>query len=302
MKNFLIILTLLFFSISCAQKSHQLDILTLQAEGTYNNKAEKIFVDRSLKETSRSNASFYLKKELLGRDLVFNDSDTGNYWKDRAYFKDTPIVRYIYKYFDPTDDRLVFAASVAEYQGQPNYIFDGMAFSANKKNIVIHKMDYRTGKLHGEFAEYNDDGSFKERLLYKNGQRTTFYQTPESLNKDFIGTWVAVVPSEVDWQETELINTFKDDGTIESYKNMYYKNEEQRMQTMDGSDSPAKGLWIYQSSSQQSGVVEFYMNGDLIQKNEVRFPDKNKMEIKVIYYNKNYGPIEFEQLTFKRIG
>lgn len=128
MKNFLIILTLLFFSISCAQKSHQLDILNLQAEGTYNNKAEKIFVDRSLKETSRSNASFYLKKELLGRDLVFNDSDTGNYWKDRAYFKDTPIVRYIYKYFDPTDDKLVFAAFVAEYEGQRHYIFDGMAF------------------------------------------------------------------------------------------------------------------------------------------------------------------------------
>lgn len=302
MKKLAVFISLFFVLLVYAQGVEGLNIEGFRSSGSYQRNTDKIYVDKSLKQTTKSTAVYYLQKELIGRELAYNDRDTGNYWEDRAYFKDTPIIRYVYKYFDVRDNKLVFAASASEFEGQPHYIFHGMAFTANKNDKVKHKVNYQYGKLHGELAEYNSDGSFKNRKLYKNGQLTQFRQSPASLNEAFYGKWEATIPSSEDWTETDLINIYKEDGTIEAYNNMYYKNGSERRQTMDGSDTSVTGYWIYQPKSADSGIVEYYMDGELLQKNEVVFPDSNTMKIIVVYYNKNFGKSSFTELTFKRIN
>lgn len=300
MKKLLPFIVFFISVISCAQKT-PIPTTTLQSAGIYNKGTDKIYVDKTLKQTSKANAAYYLEKELLGADLVPNDSNTGNYWQDRAYFKDTPIVRYIYKYFDVKDNKLAFAASVAEYKGQPNYIFDGTAFFANKQDKVSSKLCYETGKLNGEVAEYNEDGSFASRKLYKNGKPTGVIQDAKSLNQYFIGTWHSDIPTGVDWQQTVLVNIFKDDGTIDSYRNMFYVNDSQKRQTMDGSDSPFETFWLYKPSGDSSGSIEFYdKNGDLVQRSDVKIKDRNNVTFTINYTNPKYGSGEVQSYNLVR--
>lgn len=131
---------------------------TFYSSGTYNGST--IYTDKNLKQTSKANAVYYVEKELLGRDLVPNDANTGQYWEDRKYFKNTPIIRYIYKYRRVANDKLAHAFSVGNWEGTGQFIFDGMAFSANDKDTVILKMNYTGGKLNGEVAALQTMESF----------------------------------------------------------------------------------------------------------------------------------------------
>ncbi len=288
MKNFLIVSVLCVSLTACAQKNPVQNIAALQASGSYSEKEGKIYVDENLKQTSKSSAAYYLEKQLLGQDLVPNDSNSGNYWQDRKYFSDTPIVRYIYKYYDVKDGKLAFASSVAEWQGKPNYLFDGVAFYSNKKDIVTKKLNFTRGKLSGEVAEYNDDGTFKSRKILKDGKDTGFVQDVSSLNSYFFGTWETTLPSDAAWQETVLVNIYNDDGTIDVYKDMFYKSDQGRTQTMNGSDNKATAFWVYKPKDSKSGTVEYYFAGEKIQTNEFLMKDKNTMVLKVLYTNPKY--------------
>lgn len=300
MKNMFLSIAFVSSLMARAQGSEQINPAAVQSVGKYNMHSDKIYVDKSLKETSQSNGAYYLQKQLLGNQMVYNDSNTGNYWQDKAYLKNTPINQYIYKYFDIKDNKIVFAASASEYERTPDYMFHGMAFKSNKNNIVTNKFYYKYGKIDGEFAEYNDDGTFKSRKLYKEGKATDFLQTPQSLDKKFFGTWEARVPSKADWQEEYLINIYKDDGSIEAYKNMFYTNEFGKMQTMDGSNSKTVAYWIYKPNTGDSGQLEYYYNGELYEKADIRFKDTNTMQARSTYVNPKYGSIENAELIFKR--
>ena len=300
MNNLLPFITFFISVISCAQDTATL-ATALQSAGKYNRGTDKIYVDRTLKQTSKTSAAYYLQKDLLGADMVPNDGNTGNYWEDRAYFKDTPIVRYIYKYFDVKDNKLTFAASVAEYKGQPNYIFDGLAFFSNKQNKVTGKLNYKIGKLNGEVAEFNEDGRFASRKLYKSGKPTGVIQDAKSLNQYFIGTWHSEMPTGADWQQTVLVNKFKDDGTIDSYRNMFYVNGSHKMQTMDGSSNPFETFWLYKPSGNSTGSIEFYdKNGELVQRSDVKIKDQNNASLTVSYTNPKYGSSEVKSYNLAR--
>ena len=295
-------MTLLISIMSCAQNKPHRDVKLLQASGMYKLTGDKIYVDANLKQTSKSNAVYYLEKDVLGTDLVLNDSNTGNYWQDYRYFQDTPVVRFIYYYYNIKDGTKAFVAKAAEWQGKPTYLFDGLAFFQKGEEVTAY-MNYKGGKLDGEYVEVNEDRSLKFRKIMKDGKETDFYQTSESIDPYFVGKWQMLRPPKPDDsynKKTYLVNEYKADGSIEAYENIHYDEiNGWSAGSLEGLNK-SKGFWKFKRTGENTGIMEVYFNGRLFERDEMIMKDRNTLVHKVIYTDVPPGTPVMRNYTMKR--
>lgn len=308
---FTLLIVLGVFAFSCNTDSGSRDDVPIQdgvnlnvaSEGTYPN-ADVVYLDANLKSVSKDKARFYLKKQLLGKQLVPNDAVTYDYWKDKQYFKDTPIVNYIYHYYDIQDNKLYFSANASELEGYTHYIFHGLAMWVQKNGKTKLTGGYAYGKLHGDFALGDENGQVLERFWYTNGVKGSVILKKEDFHPSMVAKWV----NEPDKNSNSLyiqtpVYNLKEDGTLEFYQNTYnrYGQAESWALIHSGDNSPEKGLWKYIKKTDNSGAMEFYYQGKLAMKTDVKIVSAKEITLKSTYLDKQFDQTSLgKELKFTR--
>lgn len=261
--------------------------MNLASEGTYPD-AESVYLDANLKSVSKDKARFYLKKQLLGKQLVPNDDVTFDYWKDKQYFKNTPIVNYIYHYHDVADDKLFFSANASELEGFTHYIFNGLAMWVQKSGKTKQTGGYSYGKLHGDFALGDENGNVIERFWYTYGAKGSVILKKEDFYAPLTGKWEAELENDGYLKVTQVYD-LKGEGTLEFYQVSYIKNRTtgEWMQATSNTDNP-KGLWKYTKKTDTSGALEFYYRGIVAMKSDVKIVNKKEIVLKSTYLDKQF--------------
>ena len=159
--------------------------------GEYVKTEDKVYVDKNLRQVEKSKAVYYLKRDLLGRDIVPNDDETGNYWEDRKYFKGTPILLFFYEYYRIDNNQLHFAVNVSELENTNTYMFHGKALWASNDKPLAQGA-YSIGELDGDFTVYNANGSVKDQFGFDRGRKYSNMQKPEDVYKPLVGKWEAI--------------------------------------------------------------------------------------------------------------
>ncbi len=274
--------------------------MSLASEGTYPD-AERVYLDANLKSASKDKASFYLKKQLLGKQLVPNDAVTYDYWKDKQYFKDTPIINYIYHYYDVKDDKLYFSANASELEGYTHYIFDGLAMWVQKNGKTRLTGGYSYGKLHGDFALGDENGDVLERFWYTNGVKSSVILKKEDFHSSMVARWEAELENDGYLKVTQVYD-LKGEGTLEFYQSSYIKNRTtgEWMRATSNTDNP-KGLWKYVKKTDNSGTLEFYYRGVLAMKTDVKIMNAKEITLKSTYLDKQFDQKDLgKELRFLR--
>lgn len=270
------------------------------SEGSYPQ-GEIVYVDANLKPTTKEKARLYMKRELLGRQLVWNDGSSYDYWKDKQYFQDTPIINYIYHYYDIRDNKRYFTTQASELEGKNYYIFHGLAFWSHKNDIVKLNGGYQFGKLNGDFAAISENGEVTERFWYTNGTRGPITLKKEDFYTPAVAKWEAELEIDHYMRKTHVYH-LKADGTLEFYQNGYMR------QSLDGpwqlwtsNDNPPQGLWKYTKKTDNTGEVEFYYKGVLIMKADAKIINANELSLRSTYIDKQYDQKNVgKELIFKK--
>lgn len=262
------------------------NIELLQSEGLYNS-ASTIYTDAQLRQSTKDKAIYYLKKDMIGQDLVLNDSDTGDYWKDLKYFKDTPIVRYIYNYKSLTNNQTKISTTAAEIKGQSNYLFDGMAFTTDSNEVPNKKFFFVRGVLDGDVTEYKN-GKEINKYGYSNGKIYTNKQNKDSIYTPMIGFWEAELENNGNFSLHTLVNDFKEDGSMETYKNIYYSKDmfadPVEWEITDYSEGlELEASWVYSPKTENTGVLKTYLKWELYEIDDIRFLNQDKISMKATY-------------------
>jgi hypothetical protein len=279
--------------------------ISLSAYGNYPITGEKIYVDKNLNPVSKSKAIYYLEKELLGRDLVPNDDVTGNYWEDKKYFKNTPIINYIYIYHRVDNDNIEFAANASELEGTTQYLFNGLAFWYEGDKVKV-KGGYFVGDLDGEFIVYNSDGTVKGEYGFDRGRFYSNMQDTENIYTPLIGLWEAELYNDNNFQLRTQVFDLKNNGSMEFYHNIYYgdMSENPKWELSEyGQDTKAKGSWKFSKGTGNTGVMEFYYKGEIAMCSDIYLVSDNELTMKITlispFFNSEYGYVGLE-LRFLR--
>jgi len=282
--------------------------VNLASYGNYPITGERVYVDQNLNPVSKDKAVYYLEKELLGRDLVPNDEDTGNYWEDKKYFKDTPIINYIYKYHRVDNNQIAFAANASELEGTTQYLFNGLAFWYEGDKVKV-KGGYSVGDLDGEFLVYNPDGKVKGEYGFNRGNFYSNMQPPESIYTPLIGLWEAELHNDHNFKLRTQVYDLKDNGSMEFYHNIYYgdmsDNPKWELSTY-GQDTKAKGSWKFLKGVENSGVMELYYKGEIAIRSDINMASDNELTMKITFiapsFKSEYGYEGLELRFFRNKG
>lgn len=261
--------------------------LNIAAEGTYPN-SDVVYVDENFKSVSKDKAKFYLKKQLLGKQLVPNNDITFDYWKDKQYFSNTPIVNYIYHYHDIKDDKLFFSANASELEGYTHYIFHGLTMWVQKNDKLKLTGGFAYGKLHGDFGLYDDAGDILERYWYTNGVKGSVILKKADFYAPLQGKWEADLENDGYFRKTQVYD-LKSDGTLEFYQASYIKNRTSGAWELWSSNTDtAKGLWKFVKKTDTTGEGEFYYKGLLAMKTDVKILSPKDISLKSTYLDKMF--------------
>lgn len=88
---------------------------------------------------------------------------------------------------------------------------------------------------------------------------------------------------------TDLINEYTSDGSIHVYQKMYSVIDGKRTQLMDGSDNKSTGFWLYKPTGSNSGTIEYYFHGQLVERNTVQRLSPTHMTMTISYANPQYA-------------
>ncbi|MCU7693721.1 hypothetical protein ACFSPU_05190 [Haoranjiania flava] len=271
--------------------------INIASEGKYPD-ADVVYLNGNLQSTTKDKAKYYLKKQLLGRQLVPNDAVTYDYWKDKQYFKNTPIINYIYNYHDVKDNKLYFSSNASELEGFTDYIFHGLAMWVQKNGKIKLHGGYYYGKLHGNFALGDESGNVVERFWYTHGKKGAVVLNKEDFYTPVFGKWEAELKNDGYYRNTQVYN-LKPDGTLEFFQNSYVKvNNSWGLWTSE--TEPPTGLWKYIKNTDDTGTLEFYYNGLLAMKSNLKFLNKKEILLKSTYLDKQFDQKDLgKELRFR---
>ena len=257
--------------------------------GDYQKNDDKVYVDKNLRQVDKNKAVYYLKRELLGRDIVPNDDETGNYWEDRKYFKGTPVLLFFYEYYRVDNNQLHFAVNVSELEGTTTYMFHGKAlWAANDKPLA--QGAYSIGELDGDFTVFNPNGSIKDQFGFDRGRKYSNMQKPEDVYKPLVGKWEAKVAQDGNFKLVTQVYELNGNGSMNFYPMTYLGGGGATAQwrPVDGELIKTLGSWKYSGQSSNSGSMEIFFKGNGILKGNVQIISPTHFKLKPVSVDEKF--------------
>lgn len=270
--------------------------------GDYVKNEDKVYVDKNLRQVEKSKAVYYLKRELLGRDIVPNDDETGNYWEDRKYFKGTPVLLFFYEYYRVDNNQLHFAVNVSELENTNTYMFHGKALWASNDKPLAQGA-YSIGELDGDFTVYNPNGSVKDQFGFDRGRKYSNMQKAEDVYKPLIGKWEAVAAQDGNFKMVSQVYELNSNGSINFYPITYLGSggATPGWRPVDGETIKTLGSWKYTGQSSNSGTMELFFKGNSIMKGTLSIVSGTQFKLKPNWVDDHFkNENSFKELTFNK--
>jgi hypothetical protein len=163
--------------------------------------------------------------------------------------------------------------------------FDGQLIAYYKDGTIKRKEPWRYGKLNGLVIYYDETGNETARVEYVNGNRLEESKFSAPADSPIIGTWKYVECYNNDCSVKDY-GVFKSQPTIVRTSTFTYSQNgivESRHERQFLQPVVIKGNWKYTPKSASSGILEEYQGENLVERDSVRFLNRNQLEYTITF-------------------
>lgn len=259
MKYLFLILSFLLVTPAFAQ-NRMLDKARKTSGANVTAEADRIYVNDNWDPVAKGQASYYLVKQFVENVMLVSSVPT--YDQGLAMkAEETGLVRYLYNYHY-LNNQLAFSVQVIAMKSDPDqYHYDGSAVWYNEDGSLLAKGGFDSGKLNGDYTEYDKNGNITVQKKYMAGEE---FDGEAGVYEPLLGKWV-IVTKRSSSSEKRLYNTFSADGTllIETINLSTAFDKPMKL----SSPKPQSFLWKYIPSGSGPGTLEvYYPDGKLLGK------------------------------------
>lgn len=223
----------------------------------------RIYVNANLKPVAKNQASYYLVKRFVRREL--KTTWIPNYeGYSLPKVEGMGISNYQYNYFF-LNNQLAYSAEVLVNEKNPNhYEFSGRSIWYNKDGTLLAEGTLLGGVLDGIYKEYHKNGKIKTQKRYVRGKE---FNT--AIYKPLLGKWVMVLNKKNStYNKEHVYNTYYEDGTM-TISVRYVSTKSNLGYNKSGVDT---FLWKCIPNKYGGATLEFYYpDGRLLQKGKLKF-------------------------------
>lgn len=247
-----------------------------------------LYYKKDMTVTGKENAYFTLTKEFHSHNYVMKGVGTYDdgyvVQADQQSAKNYLLKAYYPNGIEAFNIMMFYTPSVPDA-----YMLDGEAVWFREDGTLLAKGFFKSGRLNGEYIEYNPYGDEVRKAIFNQGKILDTGQFEKHTdNHIIVGDWSQVFNTDNPLEIVEeLHNKYLADGTVHIYKCYYSLSEGEVIPDTEFCDDPLIKFYKYKPSGEGRGIVEFFENGELVEKESIKFINKKEYTSKTVYLKDN---------------
>ncbi len=281
-KAILFLLTLFNLSLFSQQIQNPIINETAAKPGINISNKTGIYIDKNWEEVPLAKAKYKVTPTFVDKNFIIKGVGTYDGLVLQAEEAGMDIYKIDFKY--ATSNQLAFSVHALYTNSMPNaYYFNGPAVWYRPDGSLMAKGNMKSGKLHGEYTEYDKNGNITQTVEFSNGSIFNKADFKNANNTRIIGKWhqTEVTENSGFTDYYVLYNAYDENGILTASDEQYtMRNGEKSFFKIE---NPSTSYYKYVPINDNEGMVEIYVEGKLYEKERIQWINKNEYKSATVY-------------------